>query len=115
MAGERADVLVIGSGPAGAAVTKRLTDLGAKVVCLEKGDWVNPADYPSIKPDWEYALRRGPFHFTPNIRKRPEDYPVVAAGGHLSSAAMFNGVGGTIHWDTHFPRFHPSDFRVRSL
>lgn len=35
MADDRADVLVIGSGPAGAAVTKRLTDLGAKVVCLE--------------------------------------------------------------------------------
>jgi choline dehydrogenase-like flavoprotein len=29
---------------------------------------------------------------------------------------MFNAVGGsTIHWSAHFPRFHPSDFRVRSL
>ena len=27
---------------------------------------------------------------------------------------MFNGVGGsTVHWEAHFPRFHPSDFRVR--
>lgn len=56
---ERVDVLVIGSGPAGAAMTKRLTDLGAKVVCLEQGDWVNPADYPSIHENWETALRRG--------------------------------------------------------
>jgi choline dehydrogenase-like flavoprotein len=29
---------------------------------------------------------------------------------------MFNAVGGsTHHWAGHFPRFHPSDFRVRSV
>ena len=29
---------------------------------------------------------------------------------------MFNAVGGsTIHWSGHFPRFRPSDFRVRTL
>jgi choline dehydrogenase-like flavoprotein len=113
---ERADVLVIGSGAAGAAVTKRLTDLGAKVVCLEQGDWVKPSDYPSARPGWEVQIRRGSFNFSPNVRRRPEDYPVVEAGGHPPQVLMFNGVGGsTIHWATHFPRFHPSDFRVRSL
>jgi len=113
---ERADVLVIGSGPAGAAVTKRLTDHGAKVVCLEQGDWVKPQDYPSTRPDWEIALRRGPFHFNPNVRRRPEDYPVVSTGGHPPTVLMFNAVGGsTIHYTAHFPRFHPSDFRVKSL
>ena len=35
---ERADVLVIGSGAAGAAVTKRLADFGVQVVCLEQGE-----------------------------------------------------------------------------
>jgi choline dehydrogenase-like flavoprotein len=33
-----ADALVIGSGAAGAAITKRLAEFGAKVVCLEQGD-----------------------------------------------------------------------------
>ena len=29
---------------------------------------------------------------------------------------MYNAVGGsTIHWSAHFPRFHPSDFRTRTL
>ena len=29
---------------------------------------------------------------------------------------MYNAVGGsTIHWSAHFPRFHPSDFKVRTL
>lgn len=116
MAEERTDVLVIGSGPAGAAVTKRLSERGAKVVCLEQGDWVKPNEYPSTRPDWEIQLRRGPFHFSPNVRKRPEDYPVVSVGAPPPNVLMFNAVGGsTIHWTGHFPRFHPSDFRVRSL
>ena len=112
----RADVLVIGSGAAGGALTKRLSELGAKVTCLEQGDWVKPSEYPSSRPDWEVQIRRGAFHFSPNVRRRPEDYPVVEAGGHPPRVLMFNAVGGsTIHWATHFPRFHPSDFRARSL
>jgi choline dehydrogenase-like flavoprotein len=113
---DAADVLVIGSGAAGAALTKRLTDLGVKVICLEQGDWVKPSEYPSTRPDWEIQIHRGRFHFSPNVRRRPEDYPVVERGGHPPQVLMFNAVGGsTIHWAAHFPRFHPSDFRVRSL
>ena len=113
---EIADVLVIGAGAAGAALTKRLTDLGAKVVCLEQGGWVKPSDYPSTRPNWEIQIRRGAFHFSPNVRKRWEDYPVVETGTHPPDVLMFNAVGGsTHHWTGHFPRFHPSDFRVRTL
>ena len=116
MPNERADVLVIGSGPAGAAVTKRLTDLGAKVVCLEQGNWMKPDQYPSTQTTWEIALHRGPYHFSPNVRKRPEDYPVVETGGHPPTILMFNAVGGSsIHYTAHWPRFHPSDFRVKTL
>jgi choline dehydrogenase-like flavoprotein len=116
MAEERADVLVVGSGAAGAAVTKRLAELGARVVCLEQGDWVNPADYPSTRPDWEIQIKRGAFNLSPNLRGRPEDYPVVESGGHPPHVMMFNAVGGTtIHWAGYFPRFHPSDFRVKTL
>jgi len=116
MVEDRADVLVIGSGAAGAAVAKRLTDFGAKVVCLEQGDWVNAADYPSRRPDYEIQIKRGSFNFNPNVRRRPEDYPVLELGNHPPYVMMFNAVGGsTIHWAGYFPRFHPSDFRVRSL
>ncbi len=113
---ERADVLVIGSGAAGGALTKRLTDHGAKVVCLEQGGWMKPNDYPSTRPDWELQLRRGVFNFSPNVRRRPEDYPVITKGTHPPDVLMFNAVGGsTIHWTGHFPRLHPSDFRVKTL
>lgn len=113
---EIADVLVIGSGAAGAALTKRLTDLGAKVICLEQGGWIKPSDYPSSRPNWEVQLHRGAFNFSPNVRQRWEDYPVKETGTHPPDVLMFNAVGGsTHHWATHFPRFHPSDFRVRTL
>ena len=113
---EKADVLVIGSGAAGAAVTERLSSHGVKVVCLEQGKWVDAKDYPSADPDWEVSLRRGPWNMNPNTRRLPEDYPVVTGGSDPPRILMFNAVGGsTIHWAAHFVRFHPSDFRVHSL
>ena len=113
---ERADALVIGSGAAGAAVTKRLAELGAHVVCLEQGDWRRPADYPSSGSDFEAQMRRPQFSFNPNIRKRPEDYPVTAAGRNPPEVEMVNGVGGTtVHWICEFQRLHRSDFRAKTL
>ena len=116
MAQERADVLVIGSGAAGGALAWRLTELGARVVCLEQGDWVTPAAMGSAQLDYEKYLLRGAWHFDPNVRQKREDYPVISTGDDPVNVSMFNAVGGTtIHWQGHFPRFHPSDFRVESL
>ena len=116
MAKERVDVAIIGSGAAGGAVAWRLANLGAKVVCLEQGRWLSPDDYPSARPEYELQMARGPWNFSPNIRNRPEDYPVTTGGRNPVHVMMFNAVGGTtIHWQAHFPRFHPSDFRVKTL
>ncbi len=114
---EDIDVLVIGAGAAGAALSWSLTEKGAKVVCLEQGGWIDPATFPSLKPDYETQLTRGgDWSFSPNIRKRPEDYPVTTAGENPIFVMMFNAVGGTtIHWQGLFPRFHPSDFKVKTL
>jgi choline dehydrogenase-like flavoprotein len=50
------------------------------------------------------------------VRRLPEDYPIIQKGEFNANIVMVNAVGGTtIHWQGHFPRFHPSDFRVRSL
>jgi len=116
-ASERADVVVIGSGAAGAALTWSLAQNGAKVVCLEQGDWVKRDLMASGRTDFETSQRRGPDSLFPSVRQRPEDYPVVTEGGlRPDQVLMFNGVGGTtVHWEGHFPRMHPSDFRVRSL
>jgi choline dehydrogenase-like flavoprotein len=113
---ERVDVLVIGSGAAGGAITKRLAEKGARVVCLEQGDWRKPSDYPSSGFDYEAQMRRPQFSFSPNERKFPEDYPVVSAGRNPPDIEMVNGVGGTtVHWNAEFLRLHRSDFRVKTL
>jgi len=113
---DRADVLVIGSGAAGAAATKRLAEKGLQVVCLEQGDWRKPGDYPSSGSDYEAQMLRAKFSFSPNERKRPEDYPVISDGQNPPDIEMANGVGGTtVHWNAQFLRLHPSDFCVKTL
>ncbi|MCP5152508.1 MAG: GMC family oxidoreductase [Chromatiales bacterium] len=108
------DVLIIGAGASGAAVAWSLAETRMRIVCLEQGGWVNPAEYPSTRRDWEVAAQTTD-HPSPNIRKRPTDYPVNEDDSPIS-VLNFNGVGGsTILYAAHFPRLHPSDFRVRSL
>lgn len=115
-ADDHVDVLVIGSGAAGGAVTKRLAEKGVQVVCLEQGDWRKPSDYPSSGSDYEAQMQRPQFSFSPNERKRPEDYPVLSAGQNPPDVEMVNGVGGTtVHWNAQFLRLHPSDFGVKTL
>ena len=108
------DVVIVGGGASGAAVAWSLADAGLRVVCLEQGDWVSPAALPHARDDWELH-RLTDFNADPNVRRRPADYPVNGAASTFTPL-MFNAVGGsTIHWSAHYPRYHPSDFRVRSL
>ena len=110
----RADVLIVGAGASGAVVAWSLAKAGISVVCLEQGGWVDPDDYPHDRPDWELR-RQTDFAKDPNVGRRPEDYPLNNDGTPITPL-MFNAVGGsTIHWAGHFPRFHPSDFRVKTL
>ena len=108
------DVLIVGAGASGAAVAWYLAKAGFRVVCLDQGDWVDPTTLPHYEDDWE--LRRlTDFNPDPNVRQLPQDYPVNDTASDYSPL-MYNAVGGsTIHWSAHFPRFQPSDFRVRSL
>jgi choline dehydrogenase-like flavoprotein len=108
------DVLIVGAGASGAAVAWSLSEAGQRVVCLEQGDWVSPASLPHARDDWELH-RLTDFNPDPNVRQLAADYPVNDAASTFTPL-MFNAVGGsTIHWSAHFPRYHPSDFRVRSL
>ena len=50
---DTADVLIIGSGASGAAVAWSLAETKMRIVCLEQGDWMKQADFPSHGRDWE--------------------------------------------------------------
>jgi choline dehydrogenase-like flavoprotein len=111
---ETVDVLIIGSGASGAAVAWSLAETRMKILCLEQGDWIRQSDFPSNGRDWE-ARRYGDFDISPNRRGRPTDYPINDDNSPMK-IANFNAVGGgTVMYTAHYPRMHPSDFRVRSL
>lgn len=108
------DVLIIGAGASGAAFAWTLAETRMRILCLEQGNWQNPADYPSTGRDWE-ARGSGEYAINPNRRRLAADYPVNDDDSPIK-VANFNGVGGgTILYAGHFPRLHPSDFRVKSL
>ncbi len=109
-----ADVVIVGAGASGGAFAWSLAEAGFGVVCLEQGGWVEPRDYASGRADWEIA-KLSYMHPDPNVRGLPQDYPVNDDDSPITPL-MYNAVGGsTIHWSAHFPRFRPSDFRVKSL
>jgi choline dehydrogenase-like flavoprotein len=108
------DVLIIGSGASGAAMAWSLAETKMRILCLEQGDWMKPTDFPANGRDWE-ARRYTDFDISPNRRARDTDYP-INDDNSVMKVANFNGVGGgTVFWTAHFPRMHPSDFRVKSL
>lgn len=110
-----ADVLVIGAGAAGAALSLRLAEHGARVVCLEQGDWIDRTRLPKAHLDWEVRGRRF-WAANPNVRRWPADYPVGSEGENPVDIYLYNAVGGsTVGFAGNYWRLAPSDFRVRSL
>ena len=102
------DVLIIGSGAAGAALAYRLSEGGARVVCLEQGPWVLPAEHPHYSNEWEFELQRR-WGRSPGVRQAAADYPIAST---RVNPMLYNGVGGsTIHYNAHWPRLKPVDFR----
>ncbi len=108
------DFLVVGSGAAGAAAAWKLCQNGFKVACLDRGGWMDPTKYPSTTYDWEHLKRTT---MNPVIRDRQNswDYPVDDSESPIA-VCNFNAVGGsTILYSGHFPRFLPTDFKLKSL
>jgi choline dehydrogenase-like flavoprotein len=109
------DVLVIGAGAAGAALTWRLATRGANVLCLEQGDWVEQDSIPKGHLDWEVRGRHY-WNPAPSIRGRNVDYDVTNLGPNPVDPFMYSAVGGsTVGFGAQYWRLQPSDFRTRTL
>lgn len=109
------DVVIIGSGAAGAAVAWRLSLYSnLKIACIEQGDFATSEKYPSAFADWENRATTE-FSFQPKVRNNWADYDIDDAESPIK-ISNFNGVGGsTVLFSGHYPRFHPSDFYVKDL
>ena len=113
MADIDADVIVVGTGPTGAAAAWRLATQGLDVLCIERGGWVEAGATPAGAPDYELQ-RRGPWHANPNVRGWPEDEPVDDADSPIKPMVGHAVGGSSIWWSAHMPRFRQDDFRMRS-
>ena len=108
------DVLVVGSGPAGAVFAKRAADAGLSVAVLEQGGWVDYGRAISDQPGFELTAARD-WQYVPTKRDAPGDFPIDCAGSDIVPL-YWNGVGGSsISWAANWMRNLPSDFRVRTL
>ena len=112
-ASERADVCIVGAGPAGGLVADHLASAGYDVVVLEAGprfdasdrdDRMERAIRPSYHPNevWDMGGERDAFASADD-----QFYPL--------NAARVKGVGGTtLHWQGMVFRLHEGDFEMQT-
>jgi choline dehydrogenase-like flavoprotein len=98
------DLAIVGAGAGGATLAQRLARRGWKVVVLEAG--------PFWDPDEDWVSDEAGSHDLYWTDKR------IIAGSdpvELGKNNCGKGVGGSmVHYAGYCPRFHPSDFEVRS-
>ncbi len=103
------DVVVVGCGAGGSVVAKELGEAGISVVVLDVGRRFDPErDYRSDRPDFPAGAWKV---FEPDDPRRD----LYTAGPRGFRYVRVKGIGGTtvVGWGVS-PRFHESDFRVRS-
>lgn len=110
-----ADVIIIGSGIAGALTAYKLATAGLKVIVLEAGPMVTRAE---LHEKFDRVRVYSPTDLDPKV-----DYaPTASSNGYLTNIGtaeygveMMRAVGGTTwHWTANSQRFSDQEFRLRS-
>jgi glucose dehydrogenase len=109
-----ADVIVVGSGIAGALLAARLANVGMKIALLEAGQRVDRA--AAVELYWNAATREPESPYPPHsqaehpITSNP-DYWYRQVGPDKFKSTYLKVVGGTTwHWLGTTLRFLPNDF-----
>jgi choline dehydrogenase-like flavoprotein len=101
---EPVDLVVVGAGAGGITLAQRLARAGWKVLVFEKGPFWDP------DRDWVSDEKgAGPIYWT--------DKRIISGADPVEMGKNNSGVGvggSMIHFAGYTPRFHPSDFEVRS-
>ena len=114
MSRDKYDIIIVGLGASGAASAWMLSKSNLKILIIEQGGKYNNDDFHKKKDTWEISKLKK-FNVNPNIRKGKYDYEIDNKNSDID-IANFNGIGGsTILYSGHFPRFHPSDFKVKTV
>jgi choline dehydrogenase-like flavoprotein len=101
---ESVDMAIVGAGAGGVTLAQRLARAGWKVVILEKG--------PLWDPDRDWVSDEkgaGPLYWT--------DTRIIGGNDPIEMGKNNSGVGvggSMTHFAGYVPRFHPSDFEVRT-
>jgi choline dehydrogenase-like flavoprotein len=107
------DFIVIGIGAAGGVMAKELSTAGFRVVALEQGPWNHEKDFQHDEVGVMY--RAG---LTNDPKKQPNTFRKTAADPAKNQQAVEYGRmvgGGSVHFTTNYWRFHPEDFRERTI
>jgi choline dehydrogenase-like flavoprotein len=107
------DVVIIGSGAGGGPLALTLAEAGLEVLVLEKGPEYTREDYTQD----EIAINRRDF-FIPALGN--EMHTLQMAGQDAVMPTFLGWIaccvgGGTVPMAGYFFRFHPDDFRLRTL
>ncbi len=116
---EAVDFVVIGSGAAGGVMARELAVNGFNVVVLEQGPYRKAQDFrhDELATVFQGELTLSAAEHPQTFRARPEMEAVPPAPGSGLPPAWYSaGVGGSsVHFTGNYWRFHPIDFRERSL
>ncbi|HKZ11794.1 MAG TPA: GMC family oxidoreductase [Rhodanobacteraceae bacterium] len=114
------DVVLVGFGWTASIIAQELTEAGANVLALERGEWrdtVPDFSVTQIQDELRYAVRKEIFEQTRRqtltFRDKPDQtaLPMRELGSFLPAS----GVGGAgVHWNGQNWRFLPTDFMLRS-
>ncbi len=105
---DRADVCIVGAGPAGALVANRLASDGHDVTILEAG---RRFDFDERQGQMEQSIRPGEPGSVWEMGGERDDYSNTGERTYPLNVARVKGVGGsTLHWQGMVMRMHPADF-----